>query len=143
MKYKALDVARYVIEYCKDRGYIVSNLKLQKILYFIQAEFLVNKNDVCFDDRIEAWDFGPVVPRVYQEYKCFGSNNIITRRREEIDIEANDRNMINGIVDVCAGYSATELVDITHRQTPWIAAYDKFQNNEISNESIKNFFREN
>ena len=142
MRYKALDVARYIIEYCKDEGYIVSNLKLQKILYFVQAEFLVKKDEVCFDEKIEAWDFGPVVPKVYQEYKVFGSTNIITRNKKHIFIESKDRNMINSIVDVCAKHSATELVDITHNQTPWIESYDRFRNNEITTDSIKNFFRE-
>ena len=42
--YSALDVARYIIWYCEEKKYIVSNLKLQKILYFIQAKFLVEKN---------------------------------------------------------------------------------------------------
>lgn len=143
MVYNALDVARYIIEYCKDNNFFVSNLKLQKILYFVQAEFLVTKDDVCFDDRIEAWDFGPVVPVVYHEYKVFGSNNIITRIRKNIFIESSDREMINEIVNECDRFSATDLVEITHKQTPWINAYEKFRNNEISIESIKEFFREN
>ena len=40
--YSALDVARYIIWYCKKQGYSISNLKLPKILYFVQANFLVS-----------------------------------------------------------------------------------------------------
>lgn len=48
MTYDALDIAAYIVQYCHETGTIVSNLKLQKILYFLQAEFLVNKDECCF-----------------------------------------------------------------------------------------------
>ena len=63
--YSVLDVAKYVIFYSNEKKYDISNLKLQKILYFIQAEFLVSENEPCFYEEIEAWNFGPVVPEVY------------------------------------------------------------------------------
>ena len=56
--YSAIDVARYIIWYCKRRRYSISNLKLQKILYFVQANFLVSIGTPCFEEEIEAWDFG-------------------------------------------------------------------------------------
>ena len=64
MSYKVLDVCRHVINYSNEHDYGISNLKLQKVLYFIQAYFLTKKKDhtPCFDEKIEAWDFGPVVP---------------------------------------------------------------------------------
>ena len=46
--YSAIDVAKYIIWYCKRQGYRISNLKLQKILYFVQASFLVNQGNPCF-----------------------------------------------------------------------------------------------
>ena len=74
--YNVLDVCRYVINYSNDKDYGISNLKLQKVLYFIQAYFLISTPEQCFRERIEAWDFGPVVPEAYREYKQFGSSNI-------------------------------------------------------------------
>ena len=59
-----LDVSRYIINYCNENYYLISNLKLQKILYFVQAFFLEAKNEECFREEIEAWDFGPVIPEV-------------------------------------------------------------------------------
>ena len=46
--YSAVEVAKYIIWYCKRQGYSISNLKLQKILYFVQASFLVNQGKPCF-----------------------------------------------------------------------------------------------
>ena len=76
--YNVSDVSRYVIKYSNDKGYGISNLKLQKILYFIQAYFLINtpNGNPCFKEKIEAWDFGPVVPEAYREYEQYGSTDI-------------------------------------------------------------------
>lgn len=140
--YSALDVAKYVIQYCGERHYFLSNLKLQKILYFIQAEFLIVKGYPCFYEDIEAWAFGPVVPDVYHEYKIFGSAGIVTSDSVDYakEIQDQDLNLINGIVDDTAEYSTSALVDITLHQKPWEVAYSKYRNNKISNQSIKNFF---
>lgn len=142
--YRALTVARYIIERCNSQNRTISNLKLQKILYFVQAEFLAVKNQPCFNDEIEAWDFGPVVPAVYQQYKIFGSSNIpvFGRLVNPVVIRDNDQELINRIVDECARYSASALVEITHNQSPWIDAYIPGFNNVISQESIKKYFTE-
>lgn len=140
--YRAIDVARYIIWYCKQRGYSISNLKLQKILYFVQAEFLVNENRPCFKEEIEAWDFGPVVPEVYHEFKIFGSADIpkvVCGAADEVILE-RDQVIINEMVDECGEYSAARLVEITHNQAPWKEAYEKYCNNIIRKEAIKRYF---
>ncbi len=142
--YRALSVARYIIERCHSKNRSISNLKLQKILYFVQAEFLVSRGHPCFAEQIEAWDFGPVVPEVYQKYKIFGSSNIpvFGRPTNAVVIRNDDQEIINDIVDECARYSASALVDITHHQLPWLDAYVPGYNNVISQSSIKNYFTE-
>jgi len=142
--YRALDIARYIIERCRENNRPVSNLKLQKILYFVQAEFLVTKNQPCFAEEIEAWDFGPVVPSVYYEYRMFGSGNIpcIGKSNVRHVISVRDRRILNEIIDECSRYSASALVEITHNQTPWIEAYKNGYNSEITTRSIKKYFKE-
>lgn len=80
MSYRVLDVCRHVINYSNERDYGISNLKLQKVLYFIQAYFLIEKKDhtPSFEEKIEAWNFGPVVPKAYLEYKQYGNGDIPT-----------------------------------------------------------------
>ena len=65
MNYNVLDISRYIINYSNVKDYGISNLKLQKILYFVQAYFLIETGSPCFKEKIEAWDFGPVVPKAY------------------------------------------------------------------------------
>lgn len=146
MSYKVLDVCKYVIDYSNEKEYGISNLKLQKILYFIQAYFLIKQpSRCCFDDRIEAWDFGPVVPKAYREYKQFGSSDIPTIMDfEKSDsngcITGEDKNLIKTVIDKFADYSATDLVGLTHNQSPWIDAYIPHMNREITPEAIKEYF---
>lgn len=139
--YRAITVAKYIIKRCNKNSIIISNLKLQKILYFIQAEFLVATGMPCFEEVIEAWDFGPVVPDVYYKYRVYGSASIpCVDNNEYLAINESDINMLNEIIDECAQYSAYQLVNITHRQDPWINAYKPWYKMPISNESIKEFF---
>ena len=142
--YSAQSIARYIIQRCNEQNTPISNLKLQKLLYFVQAEFLVARNRPCFAEEIEAWDFGPVVPEVYQEYKIFGGANIpvIGRMSRPVIISRDDQKLIDGIIDECAQYSASTLVDITHRQHPWKKAYIRGYNNVIPRRSIQRYFEE-
>lgn len=141
--YNALDVAHYIIKRCNDTGQLVSNLKLQKILYFVQAEFLVATGDACYREQIEAWDFGPVVPEVYRRYKSYGSAGIPYYCNDSmIPISNIDQELMNAIIDKCAGYSASQLVEISHHQDPWRDAYKPYRNCPISNDSIKRYFTE-
>ena len=159
MSYNVIDVCRHVINYSNEHDYGVSNLKLQKLLYFIQAYFLTNKKDntPCFDEKIEPWDFGPVVPEAYHEYKQYGSGDIPNIESyilfDEDDIwnskrvgftdniiKDEDKVLIDKVIDKFADYSATDLVSLTHRQSPWFDAYEPHQNNEITIDAIREYF---
>lgn len=159
--YPVLDVCRYIINYSNEQNYGISNLKLQKILYFVQAYFLAftEEHEPCFPEKIEAWDFGPVVPEAYHEYKQYGSGdipmitsyiewndeNIWDSQRIDYDpsrISQKAKEIIDAIVDKFSEYSATDLVTITHNQAPWKKAYIPHMNNEITHESIRGYFDE-
>lgn len=143
--YDVIDVAKYIILFCKENGYSISNLKLQKLLYFVQAQFLVIKGEPAFLEEIEAWDFGPVVPEVYQYFKIWGSSELpaLLAKGARSKIYTSDQKIIDEILKECAPYSASFLVDITHNQDPWQDAYERYYNNVITRESIKEYFENN
>lgn len=133
-------IARYVINRCTQNEKPISNLKLQKILYFVQAEFLVSMNRACFPDGIEAWPHGPVVPDVYFEYMIFGSTNMPDQGDDGFgSISEQDKDHLDAIIDAAAKYSASGLERITRRQRPWGNAY-KRNNKVIKQEEIKEYF---
>lgn len=148
--YNVLDICYYIIKYSNDKDYGISNLKLQKLLYFIQAWFLVNAHRPCFKEKIEAWDFGSVVPEVYKEFSQYACMDILSVRRyfnhgtwelESIDalICETDKYLINQVVDRFANYTATDLLNLIHHQKPWLDAYYG-DTNIITNEMLLNYF---
>lgn len=53
MMYNAVDVAKYIIWFCKENGHSISNLKLQKLLYFVQAQFLITTENLLSQKRLK------------------------------------------------------------------------------------------
>ena len=140
--YDALTIARYIINYSNYQGYGVTNLKLQKLLYFVQAAFLKIYGDVCFKEDMQAWMFGPVIPNVYHQYKRYGNREI---PGEEImwddpSIQVDHKETIKFIIDFFKDYSSSSLVQITHEQAPWKNAYVKGENRIIKVEDLKEVF---
>ena len=129
-------IAKYIIH---RHALPINNPKLQQILYFVQAEFLVSMNRACFTD-IEAWDHGPVVPAVYFQYLIFDSANIPDQGHDGFEvISRQDKNHLDAIIDTAAKYSASWLEKITLRQAPWKNAY-KRDNKVIKNSELKEYF---
>jgi uncharacterized phage-associated protein len=121
-------------------GDSVSNLKLQKLLYYAQGSHLALYDKPLFPDPIEAWTHGPVVPPVYHVYKQYGSSPIpvpadfsFARYSEEII------GFLDEVYSVYGQFSAWKLRDMTHSEQPWIEAFDS--KSFISHESMKRFFK--
>ena len=76
MAYTALNIAAYVIKEYRQRNKGISNLKLQKVLYYIQIKSLQDLSRAAFDDEIEAWRHGPVIRKVYYTFHRYLSDNI-------------------------------------------------------------------
>src|SRR5690625_479323 len=74
--YRAIQIANYVIKTALERGKDITNIHLQKILYYLLASELVHTGSPLFDESIEKWRLGPVIPEVYHEYKEYGSQPI-------------------------------------------------------------------
>jgi uncharacterized phage-associated protein len=142
-KYEALEVSEYILYYysqtIKDP---ISNLKLQKILYYVQAKFLVEKKEPCFKEDILAWQYGPVVLEVYNEYRYNSARSIMVEE-SNVNIDYKDKNLIESICKSKTGYTAFQLVDHTHEEDPWQSIYDKKSDDIITEISIYNYFLQN
>ena len=75
-EYNVIDVASYIINYSNQINRPINNLKLQKLLYYVQAAVLAKANHMCFDSKIIAWKFGPAVPEAYHYYAEYGRDDI-------------------------------------------------------------------
>ncbi|MDU7067145.1 MAG: DUF4065 domain-containing protein [Clostridium perfringens] len=136
MVYNVKDIAAYIVDYSIENGSPVSNLKLQKILYYVQAYFLVTKNEPCFREDIIHWRHGPVVREVYSQYKMYFDDEI-TRSNGFGDLESYDKNLINKVVDSYKTYGPWDMVRKTHEEGPWI---NTNSDDVIDKEEIKKYF---
>lgn len=121
--YSAVEVAKFIISYCTDMGNPISNLKLQKILYFLQV-YYVRNNGWLFPEEIYAWQHGPVVPEVYYMFSGYGAAKIRNRYSTEIDYGTQEH--LLPIIERLRNINPWELVDMTHVENgPWDLVYNK------------------
>lgn len=140
--YKALDLANYIVAKCAKDGYPITHLQLQKILYFLQAYFLVNLNKPAFSDEIEAWKYGPVIRCVYNEYSCYGYSKIYEAFDCKLKFEQNeDKEVADYAIENLRRYTASELIEKSHIVgSPWYQIYYSKTENYIPNELIKKYY---
>ena len=111
--YTAIDLSKYIVMKCIKDSHPISNLQLQKILFYIQKEFL-SKGKMAFADDIEAWQFGPVVPDVYYYFCGFGAMPI-SMMQGEYSIEEQDEVIVDDIIETKRSLDPWVLVAETHK----------------------------
>lgn len=124
--------------------FTLSNLKLQKLMYYCQGGHYRWDGQRLIDDNLfEAWEYGPVIRSVYHDYKIYGQNDINLKTDNfDLHLEPNERETIEVIWSQLRSYSAFDLVELTHKETPWIEARNSGAP-YISEESIQEFFSVN
>lgn len=140
--YDVLDVCQFIVAYCNDKNYSITNLRLQKMLYFMQLYFLDIKGKLCFKNPLEAWQLGPVSPDAYFTYCSNGANeipNYPVENNKVSPIGKDDQEIIKAVLDKVSQFSTWQLVDITHHQMPWKKNYLPYARNEIPSKDLKIF----
>lgn len=143
-KYSVFNISGYIVEYCNKHYLHITHLRLQKLLYFIQAYFLIKSNGerVAFNEEVEVWDLGPTVPCIFHQYKRFGSGQIPFNDNSYSGIFSNDdKKTIEEVILHFNDKSSIYIMEVTHNQKPWKEAYNK-QNLErvITKNSIYEYF---
>ncbi|HJJ36025.1 MAG TPA: DUF4065 domain-containing protein [Methanocorpusculum sp.] len=124
----ALDIANFFVDISirDTENNDITNLKLNKLVYYAQAWSFAKFGKPLFNEKIEAWKNGPVVPSVYRTFKKYGGDII----RETSDMYSPDKftaREIDLLLDIDGNYgkySASELVRQTHdKGTPWESVF--------------------
>lgn len=149
-------VANFVLAYCEERGWPITNMALQKIVYFCHVWTLVDRDVPLIRHDFEAWEHGPVLPYLYNEFKVF-RDKTISIKASKLDPKTGERvfagtiedkelrEFLRGIVDFYAPIGALELRNISHVENgPWERVWNhRGEVNfgmKISNESIREFY---
>lgn len=118
----ALETANYFLFLDEENdGDGISNLKLQKLVYYAQGFYSAIFKAALFDDEIEAWAHGPVIASLYHQFKQYGKNPIpFERGVNPGSVSEDEKGLIEEVYEVMGQYSAWKLRNMTHEESPWI-----------------------
>ena len=149
-------VANYVLDWASAQGRGVTNLEINKIVFFLHAHHLVELGTPLVSAKIEAWDYGPVFRELYSQFKSY-ENSPITDRATKIDPESGTRvvcketfgastqHLIESLLPKYVRLSASALVSLSHEVGgPWDKVWNRNggvnPSMKISDESIRDWF---
>lgn len=157
MPYPAKAAANFFISKAGSNDFLTP-MKLQKLLYFAQGWHLAVEDEPLFNEQIEAWQYGPVVPSVYRAFKSVGSGPIKEPAREYSlsgtriiaavpELPENARTIPQLVWNTYKNFSAAQLMALTHKAgTPWYQIYKDYDGNiplgtDIPQTLIRDFFK--
>lgn len=157
MPYDVRAVANFVLDVADEKDERLTNITINKIVFFLHAWYLARTGVPLVSAKVEAWDYGPVFRELYAEFKHLGRRpidmracrrNPLTAEREECvePIDERDLEFLRSLLDRYVGMSASKLVELSHvRGGPWDQVYNhegvSNPGMQISDEVIRDYFR--
>lgn len=154
MSHDGRAVANFVLDNCAEPG--ISNLSLQKVVYFCHVWSLIEREEPLIAQSFEAWEFGPVLPYLYREFKEFDRAPIHTRARKidalsgrlevvRYTFEDDTRKLLARTVAFYSRIRPGDLVEMTHvHGGPWYSVWNHRgainPGMKISNDDIVKFY---
>ena len=133
---RAIDVANYLIERW-GRCYPATIHKLTRLVYLVQVEAVTTTGEPLFEDCIEAWQCGPVVPAVIHAFGEQG-DAVIAEPTERAEVEPNAARLIDSVAEKYGPLSALDLVSLVRRPGgAWVRVYAPGCEAEIASDAIR------
>ncbi len=135
-----LDAARYFIVRAYEDGIEaqMTNMKIQKLLYYSQSLHLALYGEPLFDEEIQAWRYGPVCPPAYRFYSEFEAKQLpIPTKEIRFNIPEETHKLLEEVWEYFGGYHAYRLSDMTHLEFPWRKARKGLPPEASSTEPIR------
>jgi uncharacterized phage-associated protein len=127
--YRAMQIANYIIHLSLTDRIDVTNLHLQKILYYLQAKSLYHTDEPLFIDNIVKWRLGPVVPNVHHEYKEYGLQPI---KRIADEIVFDEENLDTKTVRFDVGHVSGKTKDNINQTAITLLYKDPLHNVKVN-----------
>lgn len=134
-----LIIARYFIVRAYEEGIEaeMTNMKVQKLLYYAQSIHLALYDEPLFDEVIQAWRYGPVCPPAYKFYSEFEANQLpIPGKDVLLQIPDKRKKLLEEVWEYFGGYHAYRLSGMTHLEFPWKKARRGLPSEASSTEPI-------
>ncbi|MEL6438051.1 MAG: type II toxin-antitoxin system antitoxin SocA domain-containing protein [Cyanobacteria bacterium J06621_8] len=134
-----IDIARYFIIKAYEDGMDaeMTNMKVQKLLYYSQCLHLTLFDEPLFEDEIQAWRYGPVCPPAYRHYQEFEADQLPIPGKEFVrQFTQETKQLLEEVWDYFGSYHAYRLSDMTHLEFPWRRARKGLPSEASSTEPI-------
>lgn len=128
---RAIDIAQYVVSNYPAIG----RVRIQQLLYYAQGWSLAWRQKPLFEDEIEAWDIGPVIPEIYRWLELQKEPTRVTPQRQQT-LGKNESLIIEAIVSAYAGLPGDELLERIRNEMPWQRARGDVPEGEPSSTPI-------
>ncbi len=160
MPYTVCSIANTLLDFVDRRSSWLSNMKMQKMLYICQGVHLAVNDTPCFNETVEAWQYGPVVSSIYHQFKQYGAGPIRGKAYNIAPVEVaplirDDEDIVNLIEAVWTKFgrmTALQLSSWSHAEgSPWHSTVEEvrkkypaapIQGYTIREELISNYFKE-
>lgn len=143
--YSAMTIAKWFVDWANSDDAELSNLKLQKLLYYAQGYHLAMRGSPLFSDEIQAWSHGPVVPAVYHYFKEFGSGPISLLDDDPFEwdhVDPATSQFLAKVWNTYGGVAAWKLRNMTHAEAPWAEHFSQGERHVvIPQDEIAAYFR--
>lgn len=121
--FTAIDIANAFIQKAHN-GQIkdLTPMKLQKLMFFAQSWYLKKFGTTLINEQFERWEYGPVIPSIYYEFKRYRAKPIsATALRDNITITPTEITIfLDKIIEVYGQYNGSQLSWMTHQpETAW------------------------
>jgi uncharacterized phage-associated protein len=143
MVYPVLHIANKIIAHTDiEHGELISNLKLQKLLYYMQGYFIAVFGEPLFENEIEAWQYGPVVRDMYNHFKGNGASSISLDETATIaELNKSEESLFDEVLNEYSQYSAIKLMNMTHEELPWVKTFSEDPQGNISVDLLTVYFK--
>lgn len=123
----AINIAKYIIGFCGNQNepVLISNIKLQKLLYLVFGYYCLDGEGLLFNDIFQAWQYGPAVAEVYDQFSAFAGSYIYLSEPSPMLPEAITT-IINPTIKKNMNREVFDLVEETHQPGgAWIKAIER------------------
>lgn len=124
--YDVLTVADAILKIAKANGKSLTPMQLVKLTYIAHGWSLGLRNKDLFQNRIEAWQYGPVIPDLYHATKSYGRKPIPLDLVDDADsgVSEEDIAFLKDVFNKYGHLDGIQLSYLTHQSgTPWDRVY--------------------
>ena len=151
--HSARAIANRFLEIAQEEGKQLTNMQLQKLVYFAHGWHLALTGEPLLTDAVKAWNFGPVIPPLYNSLKVYGTGLVTEQIKRKNQVEGEppvvvkeplsdyEERLLRRVWQVYGHMTGSEMSYLTHQPgTPWEASWNKEKFSVIPESLIKEHF---